>query len=277
MNYYAIEMTTPQYSEEKAEILIALLSDLPFDTFEVVETALKGYILEKNWTANVEKQTAEVNQGFGFTFEKIFIPYQNWNAVWESNFKPIRVDDFVGLRADFHPPTEGVVFDLVINPKMAFGTGHHETTYMMMQLMRDIDFVSMKVMDYGCGTGILAILASKLGATDLEAVDIEEASYENTLENNAINDVHNIKTYCGTLDVIPSSDFDIILANINRNVILYSLSDLKSRLKTGGILLISGFLKQDENILLDATKKEGFQHIQTEHRGNWLCMKLING
>ena len=276
MNYYAIEMTTPQYSEEKAEILIALLSDLPFDTFEVAETALKGYILEKDWTENVEKQTAEVNQGFGFTFEKTFIPYQNWNTVWESNFQPIRVDDFVGLRADFHPPTEGVVFDLVINPKMAFGTGHHETTYMMMQLMRDIDFGSKKVMDYGCGTGILAILAEKLGAIDLEAVDIEEASYENTLENNAINSVHDIKAFCGTLDVIPSSDFDIILANINRNVILYSLSDLKSRLKTGGIMLISGFLKQDENILLEATKKEGFQHIQTEHRGNWLCMKLNN-
>ena len=277
MNYYAIEMTTPQYSEEKAEIMIALLSDLPFDTFEVAEKALKGYILEKDWTENVETQTLEINQGFGFSFQKTFIPYQNWNAVWESNFQPIRVDDFVGLRADFHPITEGVLFDLVINPKMAFGTGHHETTYMMMQLMRNIDFVSKKVLDYGCGTGILAILAAKLGATNLEAVDIEEASYENTLENNAINNVHNVKPFCGTLDVIPSFDFDIILANINRNVILYSFSDLKRRLKIGGIMLISGFLKQDEYILLDAAKKEGFQHIQTEQRGNWLCMKLING
>ena len=276
MNYYAIEMTTPQYSEEKAEILIALLSELPFDTFDVGETTMKAYILEKDWTENVAQQTADINQGFGFTFEKTFIPYQNWNVIWESNFQPIRVDDFVGLRADFHPPTEGVVFDLVINPKMAFGTGHHETTYMMMQLMRDIDFVSKKVLDYGCGTGILAILAEKLGATDLEAVDIEEASYENTIENNGINDVHNVKAFCGTLDVIPSKDFDIILANINRNVILYSLSDLKSRLKTGGTMLISGFLKQDENILLDATKKEGFQHITTEQRGNWLCMKLVD-
>ena len=275
MNYYANEMTTPQYSEEKAEILIALLSELPFDTFEVGETVLKGYILEKDWTEDAAQQTAEITQGFGFTFEKTFIPYQNWNVIWESNFQPIRVDDFVGLRADFHPPTEGVVFDLVINPKMAFGTGHHETTYMMMQLMRDLDFKAKKVLDYGCGTGILAILAEKLGATDLEAVDIEEASYENTLENNGINDVHNVKAFCGTLDVIPSSDFDIILANINRNVILYSLSDLKSRLKTGGTMLISGFLKQDEHILLDATKKEGFQHIVTQQRGNWLCMKLV--
>ncbi len=275
MNYYAIEMTTPQYSEEKAEILIALLSELPFDTFEVGETALKAYILEKDWTEEIAQQTADINQRMGFAFEKTFIPYQNWNTVWESNFQPIRVDDFVGLRADFHPPTEGGLFDLVINPKMAFGTGHHETTYMMMQLMRDMDFVDKKVLDYGCGTGILAILASKLGATDLEAVDIEAASYENTLENNGINDVHNVKAFCGTLDVIPSVDFDIILANINRNVILYSLSDLKRRLNTGGILLISGFLIQDKSILFEATQKEGFQHIVTQQRGNWLCMKLV--
>ncbi len=276
MNYYAIEITPPQYSEEKNEIIIALLSDLPFDTFEETATGVKAFMPETDWNADVEAQITELSQSFDFAFEKIFIPYQNWNTIWESNFQPIKVDDFVGLRADFHPPTEGVVFDLVINPKMAFGTGHHETTYMVMQLMRDVDFRDKKVLDYGCGTGILAILASKLGATDMEAVDIEQASYENTIENCAINETNNIQSFCGTLDVVPSSNFDIILANINRNVILYSLPDLKSRLKTGGILLISGFLKQDEQILLDATKKENFTHIETKQRGNWLSMKLVD-
>jgi ribosomal protein L11 methyltransferase len=277
MNYYAIEITPPQYSEEKNEIMIALLSDLPFDTFEETATGLKAFILEKDWNAEVEEQLVEISQMLDFSYQKTFIPYQNWNAVWESNFQPIKVDDFVGLRADFHPPTEGVVFDLVINPKMAFGTGHHETTYMVMQLMRDLDFKGKKVMDYGCGTGILAILASKLNAAVIEAVDIEEASYDNTIENSAINQVYNVLPFCGTLDAIPSTDFDIILANINRNVILYSLSDLKNRLNKGGTLLISGFLKQDENILLDATKKEGFTHLETKHRGNWLSMKLVYG
>ena len=283
MNYYAIEITPRiheesfgQYSEEKNEIIIAVLSDLPFDTFEETTTGVKAFMPENDWNDSVEEQLTEFSQIFDFSFEKTFIPYQNWNVIWESNFQPIKVDDFVGLRADFHPPTEGVVFDLVINPKMAFGTGHHETTYMVMELMRDVDFLGKKVLDYGCGTGILAILASKLGATDIEAVDIEEASYENTLENSVINDVHNIKSFCGRLDIIPSSDFDVILANINRNVILYSLSDLKRRLNKGGIILISGFLKQDEQILLDATVKEGFQHIETKHRGNWLSMKLLN-
>lgn len=281
MNYYALEITPNlqkesfgQYSEEKNEIIMAVLSDLPFDTFEETTTGVKAFMPENDWNESIEQQITALSEEFDFSFEKTFIPYQNWNVIWESNFQPIKVDDFVGLRADFHPPTEGVTFDLVINPKMAFGTGHHETTYMVMQLMRDVDFLEKKVLDYGCGTGILAILASKLGATDIEAVDIEEPSYENTIENCGINDVHNIKTFCGTLDVIPSSDFDIILANINRNVILYSLPDLKKRLNKGGILLISGFLKQDEQILLDATAKEGFQHIETKQRGNWLSMKL---
>ena len=276
MNYYVLEITPPQYSEEQNEIIIAQLSDLPFNTFEETTTGVKAYIPETDWNTALEEELTERSQDFNFTFQKTFIPYQNWNQVWESNFQPIQVDDFVGLRADFHPPTEGVVFDLVINPKMAFGTGHHETTYMVMQLMRDLDFHEKKVLDYGCGTGILAILASKLGANPIEAVDIEIASYENTIENSDINDVHNVQPFCGTLDVIPSSDFDIILANINRNVILYSLPDLKKRLTKGGVLLISGFLKQDEQILLDATAKEGFLHQETKQRGNWLSMKLVD-
>ena len=276
MNYYVLEITPPQYSEEQNEIIIAQLSDLPFNTFEETTTGVKAYIPETDWNTALEEELTERSQDFNFTFQKTFIPYQNWNQVWESNFQPIKVDDFVGLRADFHPPTEGVVFDLVINPKMAFGTGHHETTYMVMQLMRNLDFKGKKVLDYGCGTGILAILASKLGANPIEAVDIEIASYENTIENSDINDVHNIQPFCGTLDVIPSSDFDIILANINRNVILYSFSDLKKRVKKEGTLLISGFLKQDEHILLDAAAREGFTHLETKQRGNWLSMRLLD-
>ncbi|MBL7814559.1 MAG: 50S ribosomal protein L11 methyltransferase [Saprospiraceae bacterium] len=280
MNYYEVEITPMldgesmgQYVEEKIEILIAVLSDLPFDTFEEMTTSLKAFMREEDWNESVVEQLDELSLAFHFSYKTTHVPYQNWNEVWESNFQPIKVDDFVGLRADFHPDTEGVVFDLVINPKMAFGTGHHETTYMMMQLMRDLDFEGQKVLDYGCGTGVLAILASKLGATVLEAVDIEVASYDNTIENCAINGVENVATFCGTLDAVPSSDFDIILANINRNVILYSLNDLKNRLKKGGIILFSGFLKQDENILLEATRKEGFSHLETKQRGNWISMK----
>ena len=274
MNYYAIEITTPQYTEEKIEILIALLGELPFDTFEETGDGLTAYISEEKLTQDVDNQLVELSVEFDFSFKKTFIPYQNWNQIWESNFQPIRVEDFVGLRADFHPPTEGVRFDLVINPKMAFGTGHHETTYMMMQMMRDVDFVGKKVLDYGCGTGILAILASKLGATTLEAVDIEQPSFENTIENCTINKVSNVVAIHGILSDVPSADFDVILANINRNVILDSLLDLKKRLCTEGSVLISGFLKQDESAMLAAVERAGFRHQATIQRGNWLCMKL---
>jgi ribosomal protein L11 methyltransferase len=281
MNYYVVDISPKEYDSERVEILTAVLGELPFDTFEETETGLKAYIPEKDLTENVAEELAELSQQFDFSYEKTFIPYQNWNSVWESNFHPIQVDDFVAVRADFHPPTEGVEFDLIVNPKMAFGTGHHETTYMVMQLMRSIDFKGKKVLDYGCGTGILAILASKLGAVDLEAVDIEEPSYDNTIENCAINNVHNVKSIWGILDDVPSHDFDIILANINRNIIIDSLDDLKNRLKkrenpsdTEGSLVISGFLKIDENTVLQATNYAGFKHQKTLHRGNWLSMLL---
>lgn len=275
MNYYAITVSPNAYDLERVEILTALLGELPFDTFEDTETGFKAYIPEKELTESVENELVALSAQFDFQFDKTFIPYQNWNAVWESNFQPIQVDDFVAVRADFHPDTQGVEFDLIVNPKMAFGTGHHETTYMMMQQMRSIDFKGKKVLDYGCGTGILAILAAKLGAIDLEAVDIEEPSYDNTIENCTINGVDNVKAICGILDDVPSHDFDIILANINRNIIIDSLDDLKNRMTTEGVLLISGFLKIDENTILQATNYAGFKHQKTLHRGNWLSMLLI--
>jgi ribosomal protein L11 methyltransferase len=281
MNYYALAIVPKEYTEERLEILTAVLGELPFDTFEETEIGLKAYIQEKDLTQDVDNELVALSTQFDFSFQKTFIPYQNWNSVWESNFQPIQVDDFVAVRADFHPNTEGVEFDLIVNPKMAFGTGHHETTYMMMQHMRSIDFKGKKVLDYGCGTGILAILAAKLGAIDLEAVDIETPSYENTIENCAINNVDNVTAICGILEDVPSHDFDIILANINRNIIIDSLDDLKNRLKTRenpsdteGVLLISGFLKLDENTILQATNYAGFKHQKTLHRGNWLSMLL---
>jgi ribosomal protein L11 methyltransferase len=281
MNYYALTIIPKEYTEERLEILTAVLGELPFDTFEETDKGLKAYIPEKDLTQDVDNELIALSTQFDFSFEKTFIPYQNWNSVWESNFQPIQVDDFVAVRADFHPNTEGVEFDLIVNPKMAFGTGHHETTYMMLQHMRSIDFKGKKVLDYGCGTGILAILAAKLGAVDLEAVDIEAPSFENTIENCAINNVDNVTAICGILDDVPSHDFDIILANINRNIIIDSLDDLKNRLKTRenpsdteGVLLISGFLKIDENTILQATNYAGFKHQKTLHRGNWLSMLL---
>ena len=274
MNYYVFDITPPQYSAEKNEILLAILGDLPFNTFEETTVGLKGYMPEEDLTEDVENQLVTLATDFDFVYEKTFIPYKNWNEVWESNFEPIQVEEFVYLRADFHPHNSDVQFELTINPKMAFGTGHHATTYMMIQMMREVDFVDKKVLDYGCGTGILAILASKLKSSTIEAVDIELPSFENTIENCAINHVQNVISFHGTLDTIATDCFDVILANINRNVILDSFVSLKNKLNTEGVLLISGFLVEDKAIMLQAIDSQGFTLVKILENTNWVCMYL---
>ncbi len=288
MNYYAFDIKnkTPEvakndlnteggvFMSEENEILIAVLNELPFESFEENTNGVRAFIRESELTEDIENQLVALGEDFDFLFEKTFLPAQNWNEIWESNFQPIRVDNFVGVRADFHPNTEGVVFDLLINPKMAFGTGHHETTFMMMQHMEAINFVGKKVLDYGCGTGVLAILASKLRASTIEAVDIELASFENTIENCNVNNVENVKALHGTLDVVASDDFNIILGNINRNVLLDSFHILKKKSVAGGLLLISGFLEED----LGAMRVAFFEHKLLEmrllQRGKWLSILL---
>jgi ribosomal protein L11 methyltransferase len=272
MHYYQYNF---HCNPETTEILPALLEELPFDMFEETETGIAAYIRADDHTDDIEQQVNALKSDFDFTVEKIFIEAQNWNAVWESNFEPIVVDDFCGVRADFHPPTQNVTFDLVINPKMAFGTGHHETTYMMLQTMRNMPFEGKKVLDYGAGTGILAILAAKLGATNIDAVDNEYPAYEGTIENAVLNDVSVIESYYGTLEVIEGSNYDVILANINRNVILASLQTLYDKLAKGGTILFSGFIPDDKTLMLHAFEQQGLTVENVEQRGNWLCVKCL--
>lgn len=260
---------------ETAEILIAYLSDAPFDTFEETEEGLNAYLpASDEHVAEAEILLAELSEHIGFQWEKDFLPGQNWNEIWESNFHPVIVGDFCAVRADFHEPILGVKHELVINPKMAFGTGHHETTWQCIAAMEHLPMAEKKVLDFGCGTGVLAILASKLGAAEVEAVDIEEESYRNTLENSEVNHVTNVTARCGTLAAVQGRDFDGILANINRNVILGSLSDLATLLKPGGWLLVSGILLQDEEVVTEAAAKAGFEKKKRTERGNWLCIRF---
>ena len=228
----------------------------------------------------LENQLVKLQKKRKFTWKKTFHPSQNWNKIWESNFDPVVVEDWVGVRADFHEPIKNVVHELVINPKMAFGTGHHETTWMCLNAMRGLDFKGKKVLDYGCGSGILAILASKLGAASIEAVDIEEESYLNTIENAERNGVANIVPLHGTLEKITATDFDIVLANINRNIILDSLFELSQMIKPGGWLLASGFLKEDEMVVVDVAWRVAFVLTAIHEKSRktetgemtWLCL-----
>lgn len=272
MDYFQIKINC---ESELTEVLIALFSQFPFDTFEENETGFSAYLPSNDWTDEIEKGIIGLKENFYFRVEKNFIPYQNWNEIWESNFQPILVRDFCGIRADFHPPLQQVKHEIVINPKMAFGTGHHETTFMVMSLMEEMDFDGKKVFDYGCGTGILAILASQLGAKNIDAVDIEQPSYENTIENAEINQISNIQPYLGNLETVENSDYDLILANINRNVILDSLPSLFIKLKKGGTLVVSGFLKEDESLLKKAAIDANFEIGKGLERNNWICLQLL--
>ena len=268
MNYHKYELKT---APETADILVAFLSESPFDTFEETSDGLNAYAPATASEAAIEAQLLDLQSQFDFTWQKELVLGQNWNELWESNFQPVIVGDFCAVRADFHKPIGGKKWELVINPNMAFGTGHHETTWQCIAAIEHLPLKGARVLDYGCGTGILAILASKEGASEVEAVDIEEQSYLNTLENSAANSVQNVTARLGTLTAVQDSDFDGILANINRHVILESLPALSKLLKAKGWLLISGILLTDEAIVTEAAEAAGFLKKEMKSRGNWLC------
>jgi ribosomal protein L11 methyltransferase len=270
MNYYQYDITC---SPAQPEILIALLAEAPFDTFEETETGIIAYLpAQGDNDREAESLLYDLANQFGFSWSKTYVPGQNWNEIWESNFQPVIVRDWCAVRADFHQPIEGVRHELVINPKMAFGTGHHETTWMCLSKLEYLPIEGKKLLDYGCGTGILAILAGRLGAAEIEAVDIESESYANTVNNAELNGVHNITTRLGTLEQVEWRNFDGILANINRHIILDSLPQLVELVVPGGWLLVSGILLTDETIVTDAAKAAGFDLKEIEKRGNWLCI-----
>lgn len=281
MDYWKFTIHT---APETAEILLAYLSEAPFETFEETPEGLNAYLPAASGIpeaadgmASVESLLSRLQTQFPFSWSKIFLPAQNWNEIWESNFQPVIVEDFCAVRADFHAPVPGVQHELVINPKMAFGTGHHETTWMCLRALRELPCRDARLLDYGCGTGVLAILAARLGAAHVEAVDIEEESYRNTLENSAVNGVsERVAARLGTLDAVQGRDFDGILANINRNVILDSLPRLAELLRPGGWLLVSGILEQDGAVVTEAAQEAGFNIKDKAQRGNWLCVQFLH-
>lgn len=256
--------------EARKQALIQALEALPFNGFEETLDEVIAYVSGDAVDDQFTGELQAVLSTHSVTFTREFVPDQNWNAQWEAAFHPVQVGSFVGVRAEFHPPFEDVVHDLVIHPRMAFGTGHHATTFLVMAQMERLDFAGKTVFDYGCGTGILAILARKLGAGNIDAVDIEEAATENTLVNMQVNDVNGIELYTGTLDVVPPTSYDIILANINRNVILNSLVALYDRIKPGGDLLVSGILEQDREKIETAAAQAGWILQQLEQKDGWL-------
>jgi ribosomal protein L11 methyltransferase len=260
-----IQISINEIEEVKKDQLIALLADIGFDGFEETETGLNAFIAETALDIS-----ALNNILAGIAYISTTIEKQNWNQLWESNFEPVQVDDFVGIRAGFHPPMVGVAHEIVITPKMSFGTGHHATTYLVMQAMKGLDFKGKKVLDFGSGTGILAILAEKLGGTSVLAIDNDDWCIENAIENVDINQSRGI-----TIEKADSAQlneqFDIVLANINKHIILENLTYLKAVLANTGTILLSGLLVEDEADILFACQKVGWKHQFTNHKNGWIA------
>ncbi len=269
MAYIQLDIEVP---EDQKEVLLAWLEPLPIEAFEETERGWRAYLPEQHWEEGLQAGLASLQERLPFSYSVRAVADQNWNALWESRFAPIRVGRFCTLRAPFHPPDPSATYDLLLQPKMAFGTGHHETTYMMVQQMESLRLKGRRVLDFGCGTGVLAILAAKMGAREVHAVDIERAAWENALENAELNAV-DVRVYQGGLSAAPSAAYDIVLANITRNVITSHLKALFERIVPEGVLLLSGVVKAEEILLKTELVNQGFDWEHTQHRGNWICMR----
>ncbi|MBL7917556.1 MAG: 50S ribosomal protein L11 methyltransferase [Bacteroidia bacterium] len=267
---YTFKVNPPQPG---TDILISDLGDLGFETFTEDEHGFKAYIQEETEpTVNLHNLNYD---DFTFTFEKQRIEQTNWNAEWEKNFEPVLVENLLLIRAPFHNPDETVKHEIVIMPKMSFGTGHHDTTWLMCKQLFQINLKNKTVLDMGCGTGVLAILAKKLGALKVVGVDIDEWSVENSIENCANNNCNDIEIKLGSKEaLINYKSFDVILANINKNVLKDQMAVYANLLENGGTLLLSGFFNTDITELEQVAENNSLKLIDSFTKNNWAVMKL---
>lgn len=270
-----LKFTFAPLETAKQERLLSELNNSAFEGFEQTDNALIAYVPETEADERLQALVEQMQTAFQLPkVKQERIAPQNWNADWENSYEAVVVEDFCAIRADFHEPIAHVEYEVVITPKMSFGTGHHATTYMMLQNMRDLNFKEKRVLDYGCGTAVLAIVAAYLGATDIVAVDYDYWAYENSIENVARNtDAGIFQILEGDWSVIPiDQPYDIILANINRNVILQSMADMAANLKVGGRLLCSGFLEEDISLVVGEAEKAGLKLEKALVREKWRCI-----
>ena len=279
MNYIEVCIEINPFSEDIAEQIIALIEDLPFESFVTESPFLKGYIPQEKHSVSEVKTILSAfsnREDLKLTVSNNFIEHENWNALWESNYPPIIIGKRCTVKAGFHKGLPRTRYTIKIEPKMAFGTGHHYTTYLMVDAMLDMNFKGKRVLDMGCGTGILAILAAKMGAvTPIHAIDIDPVAVQSAIENSRKNRVGDmIKSLTGDASLIQRSRYDVILANINRNIILSDLKTYSEALSPGGTLLLSGFYWEDIPMIEADAIRYGLKTTLKREKERWSLLKL---
>ena len=273
--YIEVSIKIYPYTEENAEILIAEIEDLPFESFLEEAPYLKCYIQKEKYDPRMLKLVLSgLDYGFTTGFSAALMPQTNWNAVWESQFSPIVVDGLCTIKATFHKGLKRTRFNITIDPKMAFGTGHHQTTYMMCRalLKHEKDIKGKVVMDMGCGTAILAILAAKMGAAHTYGIDIDAVAAVSAFDNARMNRIsQKVETYCGDASLLQRGKYDILLANINRNILLEDIPTYSVSLRKGGLLFVSGFYTEDLPMICSVAQRSGLEYMEDDSMDNWCC------
>ena len=274
-NVYVEYNFTVEPKEPATEILIAELGNVGFESFLENETGVTAYIQKNEWSdAILDDVFILSSEEFKIDYNFNEVEQTNWNAEWEKNFNPIQVENLVSVRAPFHE-NPNLQYDIVIEPKMSFGTGHHETTHMMIQHLIGLEVEGKKTLDMGCGTGILAIFAEMKGAQPIDAIDIDNWCYVNSLENIERNGCNHITAYEGDSSLLINKKYDLIIANINRNILLMDMKVYTNCLNDNGVLLLSGFYQEDIPVIDAEVSKYGLSLEKVIERNNWVAVKYV--